>query len=172
MRALAHPVRLALLDHLGHSGPATATGCSDVVSLSPSATSYHLRALARVGLVEEAPGRGDGRERLWRRTAGRVDIGMAGHGPELSQARQGVLESLLSWDQERTRRYLAHLDDEPPEWQEAALFMTVMLEATAAEMQALRDALDGALAPFRRGARPQPPVGSRAVSAVIKVLPS
>ncbi|WP_232075867.1 ArsR/SmtB family transcription factor [Phytohabitans suffuscus] len=37
-----------------------------MAGLSPSATSYHLRALARYGLVEQAPSRGDGRERVWR----------------------------------------------------------------------------------------------------------
>ena len=69
LRAMAHPARMALLGHLADSGPATATECADVVGLSPSAVSYHLRALARAGLVEAAPGRGDGRERLWRRSA-------------------------------------------------------------------------------------------------------
>jgi DNA-binding transcriptional ArsR family regulator len=86
MRALAHPARLALMAHLGHSGPATATECAGVVDLSPSAVSYHLRALAKAGLVEEAPGRGDGRERRWRRTEepyqveGRPDPGPDGLG--------------------------------------------------------------------------------------------
>ncbi|HEY6478704.1 MAG TPA: winged helix-turn-helix domain-containing protein, partial [Streptosporangiaceae bacterium] len=40
MRAMAHPARLALMAHLGHSGPATATECAGVVDLSPSAVSY------------------------------------------------------------------------------------------------------------------------------------
>src|SRR5690348_6379348 len=66
MRALAHPARLSILEHLMSGEPTTATECAAVVELSPSATSYHLRALAKVGLIEEAPGRGDGRERLWR----------------------------------------------------------------------------------------------------------
>src|SRR5581483_975952 len=66
MRALAHQARLAILEHLMTHEAATATECAAVCGLSPSATSYHLRALAKVGLVEEAPGRGDGRERLWR----------------------------------------------------------------------------------------------------------
>lgn len=47
MRALAHPARIAILQHLGLDGPATATECAAVVGLSPSACSYHLRALAR-----------------------------------------------------------------------------------------------------------------------------
>jgi len=73
MRAMAHPARLALLEHLRNSGPATATECAGVVGLSPSATSYHLRALARAGLVEGAPGRGGPRwcwsARWWPRPA-------------------------------------------------------------------------------------------------------
>src|SRR5580704_1047189 len=55
MRALAHPARIAILQHLGLDGPATATECASVVGLSPSACSYHLRALARYGFIEEDP---------------------------------------------------------------------------------------------------------------------
>ncbi|HEX3492804.1 MAG TPA: winged helix-turn-helix domain-containing protein, partial [Streptosporangiaceae bacterium] len=78
MRALAHPARLGLLEHLAETGPATATECAEVVGQSPSAVSYHLRVLARAGLVETAPGRGDGRERLWRRTDDRYQIRIDG----------------------------------------------------------------------------------------------
>src|SRR5262245_60344259 len=66
MRAMAHPARIAILQYLGDGAEATATECADISGLSPSATSYHLRALAKVGLVEDAPSRGDGRERVWR----------------------------------------------------------------------------------------------------------
>src|SRR5580700_2423696 len=91
LRALAHPARLALLEHLGHSGPATATECAGVVDLSPSAVSYHLRALAKVGLVEAAPGRGDGRERRWRRTAERYQVeSVADLDPEVREATRAL----------------------------------------------------------------------------------
>ena len=43
LRALAHPARLAILQHLVLDGPATATECAEVAGLSPSACSYHLR---------------------------------------------------------------------------------------------------------------------------------
>ena len=46
MRALAHPARLAVLDQLADGGTATATECARTAGLSPSAMSYHLRALA------------------------------------------------------------------------------------------------------------------------------
>ena len=67
MRALAHPARVAIWIHLGLGGPATATECAEVAGLSPSACSYHLRALARYGFVEEdKENAADGRQRPWR----------------------------------------------------------------------------------------------------------
>jgi DNA-binding transcriptional ArsR family regulator len=73
MRALAHPTRLSLLDHLHDVDQATATECAAAVGDSPSSCSYHLRALARWGFVEAATG-GVGRERPWRATAARIEF--------------------------------------------------------------------------------------------------
>src|SRR4051812_30868928 len=65
MRALAHPARVASLERLMRGGPATATELGRVAGLTPSAMSYHLRSLEKAGLISPAPGRGDGRERVW-----------------------------------------------------------------------------------------------------------
>jgi DNA-binding transcriptional ArsR family regulator len=173
MRAMAHPARLALLEHLRNSGPATATECAGVVGLSPSATSYHLRALARAGLVEAAPGRGDGRERLWRITAERFEVsGVADLDPEVREALRGLMESLLAWDEARVRRYLAQFEDEPREWQDAALFMDSTLQVTAAELTELSQAVYDLLEPYRKDRRTDPPAGTRTVSIAIRALPS
>lgn len=67
LRALAHPIRLALLEALGRQGPLTATEAAEIIGESPSACSFHLRMLAKYGLVEDAGG-GTGRRRPWRRT--------------------------------------------------------------------------------------------------------
>src|SRR5947199_257470 len=77
MRALAHPTRLALLDHLHAVEQATATECGDAVGDSPSSCSYHLRALGKWGFVEEAEG-GVGRERPWRAAASRIEFPSGG----------------------------------------------------------------------------------------------
>jgi DNA-binding transcriptional ArsR family regulator len=173
MRAMAHPARLALLEHLRNGGPATATECAVVVGLSPSATSYHLRALARAGLVEAAPGRGDGRERLWRIIAKRLGVsGVADLEPEVREALRGLIESLLAWDDARVRRYLAQLDTEPPEWQDAAFFMDSTLQVTAAELTELSQAVYDLLEPYRKGQRTGLPAGTRTVSIAIRALPS
>ncbi|MFC8720539.1 winged helix-turn-helix domain-containing protein [Kitasatospora sp. NPDC057198] len=67
-----HPVRLALLDLLAETGTATATGAAARLGLSSGLCSFHLRQLARYGLVEEVPTRA-GRSRPWRLRWGSPD---------------------------------------------------------------------------------------------------
>src|SRR5579859_585429 len=83
MRGLAHPARLAILQHLVLDGPATATECAEVAGLSPSACSYHLRALARYGFVDEDPSGGsDRRHRPWRARFVSITVGSDPSRPE------------------------------------------------------------------------------------------
>ena len=67
IRALAHPVRWALLEALGQAGTLTATQASEMLGESPANCAFHLRTLAKYGFVEEAGG-GRGRERPWRQS--------------------------------------------------------------------------------------------------------
>jgi DNA-binding transcriptional ArsR family regulator len=66
LKALAHPRKQRILQHLGLHGPATSATLARALDLNTGATSYHLRELARFGFVEEVPGHGTGRERWWR----------------------------------------------------------------------------------------------------------
>jgi DNA-binding transcriptional ArsR family regulator len=68
LRAYAHPTRLALIALLRREGPMTATRAAGEVGESVASCSFHLRQLAKYGLVEEAGG-GRGREKPWRATA-------------------------------------------------------------------------------------------------------
>src|SRR3954451_880596 len=65
LKVLAHPLRSRLLTGLREHGPATATALAERLGTSTGATSYHLRKLASVGLVEETDD-GRGRERWWK----------------------------------------------------------------------------------------------------------
>lgn len=67
LKALAHPRRQRILEHLGQHGPATSATLARALDLNTGATSYHLRALARHGFVEEAESEAHGRERWWRK---------------------------------------------------------------------------------------------------------
>jgi DNA-binding transcriptional ArsR family regulator len=71
LRALAHPARLAVVDELYQGFERTSSELAELTGLSPSAMSYHLRALDRWGIVERGAPRDDGRERPWR-AAGRT----------------------------------------------------------------------------------------------------
>ena len=66
IKALTHPARLAVLDELFAGRELTATECAEIAGVSPSAMSYHLRALAKAGIVVPAEPSGDGRRRPWR----------------------------------------------------------------------------------------------------------
>jgi hypothetical protein len=85
MRALAHPLRWALLEALGHAGTLTATQASEMLDESPANCAFHLRTLAKYGFVEEAGG-GKGRERPWRQVYGSMSW----------QSRQGDQQFILA----------------------------------------------------------------------------
>ncbi|MFC0007863.1 winged helix-turn-helix domain-containing protein [Micromonospora siamensis] len=174
MRALAHPARLSIMEHLSTlEGGATATECAELVGLSPSATSYHLRALARFGLVEQAPSRGDARERVWRTVSQSwmVDAGRDA-GPEARAAEATLVEAHTARDAERTRDWLRRAGDEPPEWYAATLFNDSLLLMTAEELAELNDKVMELLAPYRqRTRRADPPAGARTVAVQYKVVP-
>ncbi|GAA3757718.1 helix-turn-helix domain-containing protein [Microbacterium kribbense] len=65
MRALVHPARWTVLMALYDGEPLTATQAGALTGLTPSAMSYHLKQLAKMGLIERAPKSDDGRERPW-----------------------------------------------------------------------------------------------------------
>lgn len=64
MRALAHPLRIRLLEALTREGPLTATQAAELLDDTPGNMSWHLQILARYGFIEEAPG-AKGRSRPW-----------------------------------------------------------------------------------------------------------
>jgi DNA-binding transcriptional ArsR family regulator len=173
MRALAHPARMAIMEYLTSTGAAvTATECADVVELSPSATSYHLRELARYGLVEAAPGRGDARERLWRSAAQSLSF-EAGQqaAPEARAAVGALVELFVAKELELVRGWLDRAPGEPAEWYNAARQSRHTLLLTAQELTELNEAVQKLFEPYQRRDRTDPPDGARVVSAYYTTLP-
>ncbi|WP_230686438.1 ArsR/SmtB family transcription factor [Catellatospora vulcania] len=173
MRALAHPARIAIMDHLSATGEdATATECAEMVGLSPSATSYHLRALAKAGLIEDAPSRGDGRERVWRaRTRGwSLEIGPDG-GSEARAAENAVAGVFLAQGDERVRRWLSRSHDETTQWVDAALMSEFGIVITADELTALTDKMAELLEPYKVSQRQDVPSDARRVTCQIRAVP-
>lgn len=136
LRALAHPKRLALVGLLRTQGPLTATKAGELLGESSASASFHLRQLAKYGLVEEAGG-GQGRERPWRATAMFTAWPDVAGTPELAAA-SGLLRIVLAeryFDQ--LMRWLEARDSEPEAWQEAARFGDSLVYLTAEELREL-----------------------------------
>lgn len=67
LRAIAHPIRMRVLDELELSGPLRAADVAEHLDIPANQASFHLRQLAKYGLIEEAPEAArDGRDRVWK----------------------------------------------------------------------------------------------------------
>jgi DNA-binding transcriptional ArsR family regulator len=136
LRALAHPIRMSLVGMLRLHGPLTATRAGELLGESSASCSFHLRQLAKYGLVEEAGG-GKGRERPWQPTT------MFTHWPEVAEdpevaAAAGLLSSVVVegyFDQ--AMHWLETKSSEPEEWQHAAHLGDNSLYVTSGELAEL-----------------------------------
>ncbi len=132
LRALAHPLRLQILGYLQRHGPATATECAAVTGQSPSACSWHLRELARYGLIGEAEEVGSGRRRPWRALV--TGFGWDTSRPEGRAVRDVVLGRAL----ETIQRYFESEDAEDPGWRRRTVFSQSSFFLTVDEMGDLK----------------------------------
>jgi DNA-binding transcriptional ArsR family regulator len=175
LRALAHPARLAILSRLQTEGPATATECAQITGLSPSACSYHLRTLAKNGLVEEAPPRGDGRERVWRALQRGWGFNEPEDGitPELFEAQRAVIDTVLADAAQRLNAYLAQSDRESHEWRAAAWLTHATLLVDAEELRALAERINELIIPYRAAERAgeDAPTGARLAEFQLRLFP-
>lgn len=73
VRALAHAARQHVIELLYDGHVLTASAAATAVGTTPSAMSYHLRALEKFGIVRRADSL-DGRERPWRAAADHLAV--------------------------------------------------------------------------------------------------
>ncbi len=158
IRALAHPLRLELLDLLRFEGSSTATLLARRLGESSGATSYHLRQLARYGYVEEAPSAGK-RERWWRYRERKLVVpgGQAG-----GMVGRTLLAELLAREAHAVDHFLS-APSRHAEWDEAAFFLPRAYRLTAAELDQVRRGVERLLAPLRRADDEQAPAEARPV---------
>ena len=177
-----HPVRVALLELIRRDGVVTATGAARELGGSTGLYSFHLRQLARYGVLEEAPAP-RGRVRPWRLarpgTAGPAEeqpgeqpAGTAGEqqprpvsDAELSAVARGL-------EDESYRRWLEHRAAAPGRWRRDEAFSQV-LYLTPDEMAGMAEVIRVLIAQYRhREARPaaRPPEAAP-VAVVARLFP-
>lgn len=67
LRAMAHPVRMEIVERVGRRGTARAADIAADLGIAANSVSYHLRTLARGGVIVEAPEAArDRRDRVWK----------------------------------------------------------------------------------------------------------
>jgi predicted ArsR family transcriptional regulator len=173
LRAVAHPLRLALIGQLRLRGPLTATQASELVGASPSSCSFHLRQLAKYGLVEEAGG-GRGREKPWRATAMSTSWPSTPDNPEAALATQVLNTAVAERYHAVMREWIAASGDEPAAWREATQFGDSLLYLTADELAELGRETQALLERYAlRMAHPETrPAGARPVTWLHIAVPT
>jgi predicted ArsR family transcriptional regulator len=173
MAALTHPVRLNLLNHLMAAGPATASQCARAVDDTPSNCSYHLRTLARHGLVAREPST-DARERPWRALV--TGLSTEGIRDKPTSPRAAAAAALLAVavqvDQQAVRDYLRRRDRVAAKWRAVDTHATYTLRMTPAELAALHDLLDTLIRPYIAATRDDSPADAELVHLGIHAFPS
>jgi len=134
LRALTHPVRLALLEALALEGPLTATQAGELIDESPTTCSFHFRQLAKYGFVEEA-GAGPGRQRPWKISHTGMRFSDVNDDPEMSIAAQGLERMVFDRAMSRFANFHEAKSSYSKEWQEAAQNAETILWVTPEELQ-------------------------------------
>ena len=148
LRALTHPVRLALLEALALEGPLTATAAGELIGESPTTCSFHFRQLAKYGFVEEAH-TGPGRLRPWKI----VNVGMRfsdiTEDPETSVAAKSLERMVFDRAMNRLASYISTKASFPKVWQEASQNVETILWVTPAELEEVTHEVLGIFNRFR-----------------------
>lgn len=172
LRALAHPVRIALFELLTLDGPLTATEAGEGIGESPTTCSFHLRQLAKYGFVEEAGG-GKGRARPWGVTS--IGLQLSGRGdPEAELAQSALMRLFRERQLGRYQRWLETRAMFAKEWREAATESEYVFYVTPEELKALNDEVLAFLLPrFRERLRDAAlrPEGSAPVEMLVFCYP-
>jgi predicted ArsR family transcriptional regulator len=119
MRALTHPLRLALIELLWREGSVNATEAAAELGESQAGCSFHLRQLAKFGFVEEVEGV-RGRARPWRLSRRGLRVANVHDDPEAEIAWSALERLLRDRQMGRYRAWLESRSGYPRAWQEAA----------------------------------------------------
>ena len=175
LRALSHPLRIRILDELSMYGPLTASGLGERLSESSGSTSYHLRQLEKVGLVQEKLDKGNARERWWERKPGSLTYPDPADFPVGSADR--LTARLLNDEAIRARdtafrQFIAQ--DEgviSDEWQKVAVVDTINLKLLPEQLQALINDIDDVLWKYIDAYKKTPSAGAMPVQLQLNAFP-
>ena len=133
MRALAHPLRVVLLEAMRRDGEITASRAAELLDESPGNMSWHLQTLAKYGFVEET-GEGRGRSRPWRLTSDSQRFETHRTDPEVAAAGEALERTFIDRVYEQLREWWSRRLTYPAKWRRAAFVTDSVSYVTAAEL--------------------------------------
>jgi DNA-binding transcriptional ArsR family regulator len=132
MRALAHPLRLRLLELLGSEGAFTASEAARRLDETPANVSWHLRKLAEYGFVRQ--GQGKGRAKPWKFIAQSLTFGDDAEDPTVAVA---LTDLFLEREFHVLRTSLRQQPSEAQTWRDATAVLQTRFWLTPDEAAAL-----------------------------------
>ncbi|MGW6198581.1 ArsR/SmtB family transcription factor [Kribbella sp. NPDC055110] len=167
IRALAHPARQRVIDELFNGKVLTATECAELAGLTPSAMSYHLRALEKWGIIQRADESADGRERPWQAPAASLVISSqsTGAGRLASQAMiKTAMDAVLD-------QFVDMAPDDP--WDGVSSMSRSRLWLTHDEAEQFNQDLTDLVDRYKKTrTAANHPAGTREVTSLIAVVPT
>jgi DNA-binding transcriptional ArsR family regulator len=172
MRALTHPVRLALLEALDLEGPLTATEAAELIGEPPNSCSFHFRQLAKYGFVEEA-GPGPGRSRPWRLRTFLMHLSDEHEDTDTAVAARGLSRMLRERYFARLEEFYAERSEYPLAWREATGANQALLHLTPDELRSLEEQVMALLDGYRERNRDRAkrPAASLPIEVLIFAYP-
>jgi len=172
LRALAHPTRLDLMSLLRRGEPLTATQAGERTGESAASCSFHLRQLAKYGLVEEAGG-GHGRERPWRATAISTEWAARGADEEADAAGTLLNRVVVERYLQNAIGWLERRGSEEAKWVEAAMISDALVYMTADELHEIDRKIRALFEPYLRRLEDREPAaaGARLVNLIALGFP-
>lgn len=173
IRALAHAARLEVISELYSTQRSrTATELAARTGLTPSAMSYHLRALQKWGIVVPAATAGDARERRWKAAGTDFSINSGGTmaGPE-----SAVLDLELDAFRSRVNAYVktrdgrrGHAGTPGPA---AVVLASNLLYLTPAQRAELADRMAALLREYQLADPGEVPPGAQPTATMWSMIP-
>lgn len=181
LRALAHPLRVRIMARLSELADTdtdtdtvvTSTRLAQELGESTGATSYHLRQLARFGLIQEVPEFGNARNRGWRATARYLSVSPdAATTPEHRAAQALLHQHIAEFDNGILSAFLRGIDGYPSEWQGAWRFTNFMVHVRPEEVAELNRRVQHVIEQFERPDPADRPQGVGRAYVSLRIVPA
>lgn len=164
LRALAHPLRMRLLQLIAREGTLTATQCAAEVGESVANCSYHLNMLAKYDYIEQAEG-GQGREKPWQVVHEGHSWSTVSSDPDATLAAEAASNAFLDFALSKIRERHRVESLEPDKWRHAMGVSDSSEYLTPAELLAMRKEIEEIMRRYkeRRDDPGKRPEGARPV---------